>query len=55
MYDINQNESITYEEMLQIVRSVYKMAGEMVELPEDEKTPEEVWSDLICFHAQDAY
>ncbi len=44
VYDIDQNGSIAHNEMLQIVQSVYKMAGEMVQLPKDEKTPEAVWS-----------
>lgn len=45
LYDINQDGFITYDEMLQIVRSIYKMTGQMVKLPEDEDTPEKV-SDL---------
>lgn len=40
LYDINQDGFITYDEMLQIVRSIYKMTGQMVKLPEDEDTPE---------------
>lgn len=42
MYDINGDGYITYDEMLQIVRSIYKMTGQMVRLPEDEDTPEKV-------------
>lgn len=42
LYDINQDGFITYDEMLQIVRSIYKMTGQMVRLPEDEDTPEKV-------------
>lgn len=42
LYDINQDGYITYDEMLQIVRSIYKMTGQMVQLPEDEDTPEKV-------------
>lgn len=30
--------------MLQIVKSIYKMTGEMVKLPQDEDTPEKVAS-----------
>lgn len=42
LYDINQDGFITYDEMLAIVRSIYKMTGQMVRLPEDEDTPEKV-------------
>jgi Ca2+-binding EF-hand superfamily protein len=42
LYDINQDGFITYDEMLQIVKSIYKMTGQMVKLPEDEDTPEKV-------------
>lgn len=42
LYDINGDGYITYDEMLQIVRSIYKMTGQMVRLPEDEDTPEKV-------------
>ena len=42
--------------MLQIVRSIYKMTGQMVRLPEDEDTPEKVvlfliqrgWTTYMC-------
>ncbi|KAK0550397.1 Calcium-binding protein NCS-1 [Tilletia horrida] len=40
LYDIDGDGQITYEEMLTIVRSIYKMTGQMVKLPEDEDTPE---------------
>jgi len=40
LYDINGDGFITYDEMLEIVRSIYKMTGQMVKLPEDEDTPE---------------
>jgi hypothetical protein len=42
LYDINKDGSITYDEMLQIVQSIYKMTGEMVKLPADEDTPQKV-------------
>ena len=42
MYDIDGDGTITYDEMLQIVRSIYKMTGQMVNLPSDEDTPEKV-------------
>jgi Ca2+-binding EF-hand superfamily protein len=40
LYDIDKDGTITYEEMLQIVQSIYKMTGEMMKLPPDEDTPE---------------
>jgi len=40
LYDIDNDGSITYDEMLQIVESIYKMTGDMVKLPSDEDTPE---------------
>ncbi|KZP00053.1 EF-hand [Calocera viscosa TUFC12733] len=40
LYDIDGDGYITYDEMLQIVRSIYKMTGQMVPLPPDEDTPE---------------
>jgi len=40
LYDIDRDGTITYDEMLQIVRSIYKMTDQMVQLPEDENTPE---------------
>jgi Ca2+-binding EF-hand superfamily protein len=40
LYDIDKDGFITYDEMLQIVTSIYKMTGQMVKLPADEDTPE---------------
>jgi hypothetical protein len=40
LYDIDKDGTITYDEMLQIVQSIYKMTGQMVKLPSDEDTPE---------------
>ena len=42
LYDIDKDGYITYDEMLQIVASIYKMTGQMVKLPADEDTPEKV-------------
>jgi hypothetical protein len=42
LYDINNDGTISHDEMLQIVRSIYKMNGNAVKLPEDEDTPEKV-------------
>jgi len=36
LYDIDCDGTITYDEMLQIVRAIYKMTDQMVQLPEDE-------------------
>ncbi|ODV93898.1 hypothetical protein PACTADRAFT_51646 [Pachysolen tannophilus NRRL Y-2460] len=41
LYDLDNDGKITYDEMLSIVKSIYKMIGNMVELDEDEKTPEQ--------------
>jgi Ca2+-binding EF-hand superfamily protein len=40
LYDIDGDGYISREEMLRIVESVYKMIGNMIDLPEGEETPE---------------
>ena len=42
LYDIDKDGTIAYEEMLQIVQSIYKMGGGMVTLHPDEDTPKKV-------------
>lgn len=44
LYDINKDGTITYQEMLQIVQAIYKMTGQMLKLPENEETPEKVFT-----------
>ena len=48
LYDIDRDGTITYDEMLQIVRAIYKMTDQMVQLPEDENTPEKVRLRPVC-------
>ena len=47
LYDIDKDGTITYDEMLMIVQSIYKMTGQMVKLPADEDTPEKVHHRLF--------
>jgi Ca2+-binding EF-hand superfamily protein len=50
LYDIDKDGTITYDEMLMIVQSIYKMTGQMVKLPADEDTPEKVRRGM--FHTE---
>ncbi|CAX45118.1 calcium sensor protein, putative [Candida dubliniensis CD36] len=40
MYDYKKEGKIGYKEILPIVKATYKMVGPMVELPDDQQTPE---------------
>ena len=40
LYDFDHNGYITRDEMLHMVDAIYKMVGNMVQLPADEDTPE---------------
>lgn len=53
MYDIDNDNSITYDEMLKIVDAIYKMVGTMVKLPPDEDTPEKRVSKIFSLMDKD--
>ncbi|KAI5963557.1 ncs1 [Candida pseudojiufengensis] len=49
-YDYKKKNKLNYNDILPIIIATYKMIGSMVELPEDEKTPElrtEKWFSLL--------
>ncbi|KAF9940806.1 Neuronal calcium sensor 1 [Modicella reniformis] len=47
LYDIDNDQTITRNEMLKIVEAIYKMVGTMVKLPADEDTPEKRVSKIF--------
>lgn len=53
LYDIDNDQSITYDEMLSIVDAIYKMVGTMVKLPPDEDTPEKRVSKIFSLMDKD--
>ena len=55
LYDVDRDGTITYAEMLQIVRAIYKMTNQMVQHPEDEDTPEKVRSVRVPFATAEIY
>lgn len=54
LYDINHDGLITFDEMHQIVQSIYDMTGEMVKLPADEDTAQKVRSSFRERASKDA-
>lgn len=48
LYDHDRNGIITREEMLAVMKAIYKTIsqGQQGTLPNDEKTPEEVWTQV---------
>jgi len=40
LYDLDQDGYITRDEMLEIVKAIYAMVGNAVQLPDDENTPQ---------------
>ncbi|KAI9451521.1 EF-hand [Lactarius psammicola] len=47
LYDINKDGTITYQEILQIVQAIDKMADQMLRLPEYKETPEKRVEEMI--------
>lgn len=41
LYDPKRSGKVYYPDILQVIVSIYKMVGPIVDLPEDEKTPED--------------
>jgi Ca2+-binding EF-hand superfamily protein len=53
LYDIDNDQTITYDEMLSIVDAIYKMVGTMVKLPDDENTPQKRVSKIFSLMDKD--
>ncbi|KAF8948613.1 hypothetical protein BGZ47_003877 [Haplosporangium gracile] len=53
LYDIDNDQSITYDEMLSIADAIYKMVGTIIKLPPDENTPEKRVSKIFSLMDKD--
>lgn len=40
LYDTSRSGKVSYSDILKVVSAIYKMVGPIVDLPDDEKTPE---------------
>ncbi|GJJ75724.1 neuronal calcium sensor 1 [Entomortierella parvispora] len=54
LYDIDNDQTITFNEMLSIVDAIYKMVGTMVKLPPDEDTPHKRVSKIFALMDKDS-
>jgi len=48
MYNVDGGRAVTKKEMLEIVKSIFQAAGERVNLPSDENTPEKLTNKIFA-------